>query len=148
MGWNCFLLGNQRRFVLTRGGQHTPYLEAAAASEFQYVSDLIWLAPFNEATWSYARALPMGSNPSCLEKLEYLATEVTKLHPNNVHSLSVLADAAIARAEQAKDPNTLAASVASALKALQELMKLDPMRERYWAWCAHLLEARAGCSSP
>jgi len=124
---------NQRYFVLTRGGQHAANLTSVLCSELQYVSDMIRIAPLNEAAWSYARALPSGEDSTTLEQLVPLATAILESQPTNLQAIMTLTDAAT-EMSRAADTSKHDTHTAKALELLHRLVKLDPMRERYWAW--------------
>jgi len=128
---------NERYYVLSRGATDKAHLLAVTSEELQYTSNLIEMVPNNEAAWSYARALPAdpATGASSIANLVPLATKVVAEHPKNVHALALLAEAAAEVLASDASPTDKERAAATAIQYYQQLIEVDPMRMRYWAWC-------------
>lgn len=132
---------NERHFVLTRGGDNKANLEQVRDLEIEFTADKIRLAPDNESAWNYFRGLACGNLLSSLPAFKQVPTEILESVPECSLALSLLADVLEEEAQSdslTEDQKSFARAHVQEL--WEQLIRIDPMRTRYWCWRIQMLK--------
>ena len=142
---------NQRHFVLQRTGQLAD--ARVIAREAEYALAMIRRAPSNPSPWAYLEGIVSPKGFSAVPQVRAACEELGQVGTGAATASSTPADgaappppppprvaprcvAALALLARICESSGDAADAARASSLCEELIKLDPIRERFWRWRA------------